>query len=105
MLLNLGKLLLELGNLKDWSDLKDRYRMPWYNEGRLADYFQARLLAKTGRSGMPRQYLDVVDKIIDFQFSPGNDLSKLELQAVFYQQVIEPLEKLENRLEELKFDN
>ena len=104
MLLSLGKLLLELGNLSDWDELKRQYPIHRYNEGHYAELFQARVLARSG-TGIPRQYLDVVEKVIDFQFSQGHDLSKLESQLAFYQNVIDPLEMLEKKLQELRFDD
>ena len=53
---------------------------------------------------MGATYHKIVEKLVECDFECGMDLSEPQLQAVFYRDVICPLEKLEQKLREFHLD-
>ena len=97
-LYRLGILFLEIAYLQIWDSLKQGIGRQT-KHGAYAEFMQARKVSKLRLSGMPGQYHKIIEKLVECDFSQGDDLLKIELQAAFYQQVIDPLENLEKRLQ------
>ncbi|KAL9116888.1 MAG: hypothetical protein Q9187_006581 [Circinaria calcarea] len=105
LLFNLGVLLLKIAYSADWETLKRRNSANAADDSQYKEFFQARRLAKLrGSSGMPEQYHDVLQKLIECDLGQGDDLSKPELQAAFHCSVISPLEEVEEKVKKLNID-
>ena len=99
LLFSLGVLLLEIAHVKSLEDLQlDRD----IENGELhKEFFTARRLAKTKRSNMGAIYDNIAEQLVECIFPCGDDLNNLDLQASFYQDVICPLDELEQDLRKL----
>jgi hypothetical protein len=64
------------------------------------EFFTARRLAKSKRTVMGSTYNDIVEQLVECVFPCGDDLTNPELQAAFYENVICPLNELEQELEQ-----
>ena len=101
-LFNLGILLLELGYFKRLSSLRDSVDFINCKEEKVADFVLARRLSLTLGCQMGSAYARIVQKCLRCEFGKGSDLSDLDTQAVFYQDVVCELERLEECSKELK---
>jgi hypothetical protein len=100
-LFNLGILLLELGYFKPLSSLRDNSDFQNCNE-KFEDFVLARKLSLTLGCQMGSAYARIVQKCLRCEFGKENDLSDLDTQAIFYQDVVCELERLEKCGKELK---
>ena len=104
LLFSLGVVLLEiahtstLGNLQRPSDLENG------QESKYTEFFVARRLAKFGSTDMGRRYHRIVERLVECDFGCGTDLNSPQLQAAFHEDIICPLEKLEQKLHDFHFD-
>lgn len=98
-LFSLGVVLLELAHGASLKTLV----LPVDADGGGLDqeFFAARQLAKAKRTVMGPVYNDIVEQLVECVFPLGGDLNEPELQATFYQDVICPLDKLEQGFREL----
>ena len=101
ILFGLGVVLLELGYTKTLRDLQQP-RDIQDNENRLTEFFVAtRAVSSMGRE-MGSTYGEIVEKCLYCDFGCGDDLANPKLQAVFYQDVVQELEKLEDGFRKLQ---
>jgi len=102
LLFSLAVVLLEiaykskLDNLQSPVDLVDG---PGYTE-----FFVARRLATSAETDMPGKYHKIVERLIECDFACGSDMEDPKLQAAFHNDVICPLEELEQGLHRLYLD-
>lgn len=101
-LFNLGILLLELGYFKPLSSLRDSPDFINCKEEKVADFVLAKRLSLTLGCQMGSAYASIVQKCLRCDFGKGSDLSDLATQAVFYQDVVCELERLEECGKELE---
>lgn len=99
VLFSLGVVLLELAHAASLDSLK----LPCdADNGQLhSEFFTARRLAKSKRSIMGSVYNDIVEQLVECVFPCGDDLNNPELQATFYEDVICPLNELEQGFRKL----
>ena len=99
VLFSLGVALLEIGHAASLESLK----LPSdADNGQLhREFFTARRLAKSKRTVMGPTYNDIVEQLVECVFPCGDDLNNPELQATFYQDVICPLDELEQGFRKL----
>lgn len=101
---HLGLLLIEIAHLKTWEDLKLRLVHGVHeHETKIDEVSQVKRLSKSRLSLLPGQYHDVAERLIEGKFSYGDDLRNVESQAEFYQQIIDPLENLEQDFQRMGF--
>ena len=99
MLFSLGVVLLELAHATSLESLKlpcDADSGPLHG-----DFFTARRLAKSKRNAMGAIYNNIVEQLVECVFPCSGDLTNPELQAVFYKDVICPLDELEQGFRKL----
>jgi len=101
-LFGLGILLLELGYFKPLSSLRDSLYFSNCKEEKIADFVLAKRLSVTLECQMGSAYARIVQKCLRCDFGEDNDLSNLAMQAVFYQDVVCELERLEECFKELE---
>ena len=96
MLFSLGVVFLELAHSASLESLK----LPCDadNGQPLSDFFTARRLAKSKHSLMGNVYNNIAEQLVESAFPCGDDLNDSELQIAFYEEVICPLEELEQGL-------
>ena len=103
LLFNLGVVLLEiahstaLGSLQRPSDLENGL------ENRYTEFFIARRLAQSANTEMGGTYHKIVEQLVECDFGCGTDLNNPQLQAAFHNEVICPLEKIEQKLRDFHF--
>ena len=99
ILFSLGVVLLEIAHGASLESLK----LPCdADNGQLhCEFFTARRLAKTKRTNMGTVYDDIVEQLVECVFPHGGDLNNPELQATFYDDVICPLDELEQGMRKL----
>ena len=101
ILFGLGVVLLELGYAETLRDLQQP-RDIQDNENRHTEFFVAtRAVSSMGRE-MGSTYSEIVKKCLYCDFGCGDDLTNPKLQAVFYQDVVQELEKLEDGFRKLQ---
>ena len=66
-----------------------------------SEFFTARRLAKSKHTLMGPVYNNIAEQLVEGAFPGGDDLSNPELQVTFYEDVICPLEELEQGLSKL----
>jgi hypothetical protein len=93
ILFSLGTALIEIAHSASLESLK----LPCdADNGELhCEFFAARRLAKSKRTIMGLRYDNIVEQLVECDFSYGDDLNKPELQASFYEDVICELDELE----------
>lgn len=104
LLFSLGVVLLEIAYTSTMENLQRPIDLDSGGENRYTEFFAARRLAKSAKTDMGATYHKIVEKLVDCDFGCGMDLSEPQLQAVFYRDVICPLEKLEQKLREFHLD-
>lgn len=99
VLFSLGVVLLELA----YSARLESLKLPCDAEnGQLfSDFFAARRLAKSKRSLMGSVYNNIAEQLVECAFPCGDDLNNPQLQVTFYEDVICPLDELEQGLQKL----
>lgn len=99
VLFSLGVVLLEIAHAASLESLK----LPCdADNGQLhGEFFTARRLAKYKRTVMGPVYNDIVEQLVECVFPCGDDLNNPELQATFYEDVICPLDELEQGFRKL----
>lgn len=99
ILFSLGIALLEIAHSANLESLK----LPCDSDnGELhCEFFAARRLAKSKRTNMGPRYDNIVEQLVECVFPCGDDLNKPELQASFYEDVICPLDELEQGFRKL----
>jgi hypothetical protein len=99
ILFSLGVVLLELAHGATLETLT----LPCdADNGQLhREFFTARRLAKAKRTVMGVIYNDIVEQLVECVFPCGGDLGNPELQATFYEDVICPLDELEQGFRKL----
>ena len=101
ILFGLGVVLLELGYAETLRELQQP-RDIQDSEDRLTEFFVAtRAVSSMGRE-MGSTYGEIVKKCLYCDFGCGDDLTNPKLQAVFYQDVVQELEKLEDGFRKLQ---
>ena len=70
-------------------------------ENPYTQFFTARRLAKSDYSNLGPRYHKIVERLLWCDFACGYDLGSRQLQAAFHNEVISPLEQLEQGLREL----
>ena len=102
VLFSLGVLLLELAY---GATLKSLTLPCDAENGQLhCEFFTARRLAKSKRTIMGAVYNDVVEQLVEGVFPCSADLNKPESQAAFYEDIICPLDELEQGFRKLCMD-
>lgn len=104
LLFSLGVILLEIAYS---SPLESFQRPNDLNNGRrdlYTEFFVARRLASSGHSDLGVSYHKIVERLVECDFGCGNDLSDLQLQMALYNDVICPLERLEQKLHDFHLD-
>ena len=98
-LFSLGVVFLELAHSARLESLK----LPCDAEnGQIfSEFFAARRLAKCKRSVMGSVYNNIAEQLVEGAFPCGDDLNNPELQVTFYEDVICPLDELEQGLSKL----
>lgn len=99
ILFSLGVVFLELAHSARLESLK----LPCDAEnGQIfSEFFAARRLAKCKRSVMGAVYNNIAEQLVEGAFPGGDDLNNPELQVSFYEDVICPLDELEQALSKL----
>ena len=104
LLFSLGVILLEIA----YSSTLESFQRPNdLNNGRrdlYTEFFVARRLASSGQSALGGSYHKIVERLVECDFGCGNDLSDLQLQMALYNDVICPLERLEQKLHDFHLD-
>ena len=104
LLFSLGVILLEIA----YSSTLESFQRPNdLNNGRrdlYTEFFVARRLASSGHSDLGGSYHKIVERLVECDFGCGNDLSDLQLQMALYNDVICPLERLEQKLHDFHLD-
>lgn len=96
VLFSLGVVFLELAHSARLESLK----LPCdADNGQLfSEFFAARRLAKSKRTLMGAVYNNIAEQLVEGAFPCGDDLKNPELQVAFYEDVICPLDELEQGL-------
>ena len=94
-LFSLGVVLLELAYAANLKSLREDGDLTNGREDQYTDFFTARRLAASKRSTMGLRYDKIVEQLVECIFPNVNDLNNDELQTAFYNNVISPLEGLE----------
>ncbi len=98
ILFSLGVALLEIAHAASLESLELSCDV---DNGQLhREFFTARRLAKSKRTDMGPRYHNIVEQLVECVFPCGYDLTNPELQAAFYEDVISPLDELEQRFRE-----
>lgn len=102
ILFSLGVVLLELAH----GASLDSLTLPCdADNGQMhREFFAARRLAKSKRTVMGARYNDIVEQLIECVFPCSGDLTNPELQHTYYEDVICPLEELEENFRKLYLD-
>ena len=99
VLFGLGVVLLEIAHA---ANLESLTRPCDADNGLLhREFFTARRLAKSKRTVMGSTYNDIVEQLVECVFPCGDDLNDPKLQAAFYEDVICPLDELEQGFRKL----
>ena len=70
-------------------------------ENPYTQFFAARRLARSDYSNLGPRYHKIVERLLECDFACGDDLSNRQLQAAVHNEVICPLEQLEQGLRKL----
>lgn len=100
-LFSLAVVLLEIGHS---ARLETMYRpLDHMNdkENPYTQFFTARRLAKSEYSDLGPRYHKIVERLLECDFACGDDLGSRQLQAAVHNEVIRPLEQLEQGLSKL----
>ena len=101
LLFSLAVVLLEIAHS---ASLETMYRPLDHMNGAETPYTQfraARRLAKSHYSILGPRYHKIVERLLEYDFAYGDDLGNRELQAAIHNEVICPLEQLEQGLRQL----
>ena len=101
ILFGLGVVLLELGYAQTLRELQQP-RDIQDSKNRLTEFFVATRAVSSLSREMGSTYGEIVKKCLYCDFGCGDDLSNPKLQAVFYQDVVQELEKLEDGFRKLQ---
>lgn len=103
LLFSLGVVFLEIAHSSHLESLQRPSDLDNNQENRYTEFFLARRLAKAADTDMGRNYHSIVERLVECDFGCGNDLNDRRLQIAFYNDVICPLDKLEQRLRDFHF--
>ncbi|KAK4695027.1 hypothetical protein P7C71_g2647, partial [Lecanoromycetidae sp. Uapishka_2] len=103
-LFGLGIVLLEIAHSSSLESFKRQSDLDHGREDQHTEFFLAQRVAASGFTDMGGKYHNIIQKLVKCDFGCGTDLNDIELQAAFHNEVICPLEKLENDLRQFHFD-
>ena len=95
VLFSLGVVLLEIAYAASLESLRQDGDLTNGQEDQYTAFFTARRLAKSKHSVMGITYHNIVEGLVECVFPCGDDLNNDQLQAAFHNDIICPLEKLE----------
>ena len=101
LIFGLGVVLLEIGHAKTMKTLQQP-RDIRSDEDQITEYLVATRLASSIGRELGSNYGQIVQKCLYCDFGCGDDLNNPKLQAVFYQDVVKELEKLEDGFRKLQ---
>ena len=101
LIFGLGVVLLEIGHAKTLRALQQPQNIR-SNGDQVSEYLAVTRLASSIGRELGSTYGQIVQKCLYCDFGCGDDLSSPKLQAVYYQDVVKELEKLENGFRELQ---
>ena len=104
LLYSLGIVLLEIAYTSTMETLQCLNTLESGPEDRYTEFFAAQRLARSAKSGMGNKYHRIVEKVVECDFGCGTDLKDPQLQAAFHRDVICPLERLEQDMQNLHFN-
>ena len=104
LLFSLAVVFLEIAYTSTIETLQRPIDLENGRENLYTEFFAARRLAKSAKTDMGATYHKIVEKLVECDFGCGMDLNDPRLQAAFHQDVICPLEKLEQDLRNFTFD-
>ena len=105
LLFSLGIVLLEIAHSSTFESLQRPSDLQNGRGHQYTEFFAARRLAKLGNTDMGGRYHRIVEQLVECDFGCGADLSSAELQTAFHNDVICPLERLEQKLHDFHFDD
>ena len=101
LIFGLGVVLLEVGHAKTMKELQQPQDLR-ANDDQLTEYLAATRLASSIGRELGSTYGQIVQKCLYCDFGCSDDLNSPKLQAVFYQDVVKELEKLEDGFRRLQ---
>ena len=104
LLFSLGVLLLEIAYSSPLESFQGPCDLQDGVENRYTEFFLARRLAKSGCSGMGIKYDKIIERLVECDFGCGDDLNNVQLQAALHNEVVFPLEQLDQKLRDLHFE-
>ena len=103
LLFSLGVVLLEIAYSSTLQSLQQPDDLVNYQENQYTEFFVARRLAKAADTDLGSKYHNIVERLVECDFACGTDLNDRKLQIAFYNDVIYPLDKLEQKLRDIHF--
>ena len=100
-LFSLAVVFLEIAHSSTLETLQRPVDLMNGQENLYTQFFVARRLAKYEYSVLGPRYHKIVERLVECDFGCGDDLSSRQLQAAIYNEVICPLEQLEQGLRKL----
>ena len=104
LLFSLGIVLLEIAHFSGLQNLQHPSDLEKNQENQYTEFFVARRLAKQADTYMGHKYHSIVERLIECDFGCGSDMNDKKLQIAFYNEVIHPLDKLEEDFRRLQLD-
>ena len=104
LLFSLGIVLLEIAHFSGLENLQQPSDLEKNQENQYTEFFVARRLAKQAATHMGHKYHSIVERLIECDFGCGSDLNDKKLQIAFYNEVIRPLDRLEQDFRRLQLD-
>ena len=101
VLFSLGVTLLELAYSSDLRTLRQPCDLENARDSQYTEFFIAKRLASNAIREMGGTYSNIVKKLLQCNFGCGDDLNDLELQVLFYKDVVCELDRLEQAFREL----
>ena len=101
LLFSLGVVFLEIAHSSTFETLQRPVDLMNGQENLYTEFFVARRLAKYEYSVLGPRYHKIVERLVECDFGCGDDLSSRQLQAAVHNEVVCPLEQLEQGLRKL----
>ena len=102
VLFRLGVMMLELAHKAPLDTLRLPCDLGGGSDARNVEFFAARRLSELIDSSMGCSYGRIVRQCLQCDFGRGNDFGDPKLQAVFYEEVVCELQKLEDGFRKLQ---
>lgn len=104
LLFSLGVILLEIAYSSTLESLQREVDLDNEGESQYTEFWLARRLARSGCTGMGPRYDKIIERLVECDFGCGSDLNTAQLQTALHNDVICPLEDVEQRLHSFHLD-